>query len=152
MFDRKTQKIAAVSRAPGNLDLFVIGNDSHIGPRPGAAPLTIGTLTGVRFLGKRCLTVTRNMSQRFPGLRTILTCSSSETMVASEAAMVTSGPRPGVAPLAGTLTGARFPGKRCLTATAQKIAAVSRAPGTLDLFVIGNDSHVWTTHGLEQRH
>ena len=29
MFDRKTQKIAAVSRAPGNLDLFVIGNDSH---------------------------------------------------------------------------------------------------------------------------
>jgi hypothetical protein len=30
VFDRNTQKIAAVSRAPGNLDLFVIGNDSHV--------------------------------------------------------------------------------------------------------------------------
>ena len=30
VFDRNTQKIAAVSQAPGNLDLFVIGNDSHV--------------------------------------------------------------------------------------------------------------------------
>src|SRR5207302_11320152 len=30
VFDRDHQQVAAVSRAPGNLDLFVIGNDSHI--------------------------------------------------------------------------------------------------------------------------
>ena len=29
VFDRNTQKIAAVSRDPGNLDLFVIGNDAE---------------------------------------------------------------------------------------------------------------------------
>ncbi len=30
MFDRDKQEIAAVSRAPGNLDLFVIGFDNHV--------------------------------------------------------------------------------------------------------------------------
>ena len=29
-FDRRTQQIAALSRVPGNLDLFVIGNDDHV--------------------------------------------------------------------------------------------------------------------------
>jgi hypothetical protein len=30
VFDRERQQVAAVSRAPGNLDLFVIGFDNHI--------------------------------------------------------------------------------------------------------------------------
>ena len=30
MFDRNRQKLAAVSRAPGNLDLFIVGNDSRV--------------------------------------------------------------------------------------------------------------------------
>lgn len=30
VFDRNKQQIAAVSRAPGNLDLFVIGFDNHV--------------------------------------------------------------------------------------------------------------------------
>ncbi len=30
IFDREHQHISAISRAPGNLDLFVIGNDGHI--------------------------------------------------------------------------------------------------------------------------
>src|SRR5258707_11861470 len=30
VFDRDKQQIAAVSRAPGNLDLFVIGFDNHV--------------------------------------------------------------------------------------------------------------------------
>jgi hypothetical protein len=43
VFDRERQQIAAVSRAPGNLDLFVIGFDNHVwttfwGPR---APMTL---------------------------------------------------------------------------------------------------------------
>ncbi len=65
VFDRKTQKIAAVSRAPGNLDLFVIGNDGGVGTTNGHVWTTAwssamaGTRTGGRFPGKRCLTVTR---------------------------------------------------------------------------------------------
>ena len=30
MFDRTVQKVTAVSRAPGNLDLFIVGNDGHV--------------------------------------------------------------------------------------------------------------------------
>ena len=30
VFDRERQQLAAVSRAPGNLDLFVIGFDNHV--------------------------------------------------------------------------------------------------------------------------
>ena len=30
VFDHEKQQIAAVSRAPGNLDLFVIGFDNHV--------------------------------------------------------------------------------------------------------------------------
>lgn len=37
------------------------------------------------------------------------------------------------------------PGARVFDHTTQRIAAVSRAPGNLDLFVIGFDNHVWTT-------
>ena len=30
VFDHDPQRVAAVSRAPGNLDLFIVGNDSHV--------------------------------------------------------------------------------------------------------------------------
>jgi len=115
VFDRNTQKIAAISRAPGNLDLFVIGNDSHVWTTAWSS--ATGWNTDWRPLPGRAVTATRNMSPRFHELRAILTCSSSETTAASEPPMVTSGPRPGAVPLAGTRTGGRFPGKRCLTVT-----------------------------------
>ena len=38
-----------------------------------------------------------------------------------------------------------LPGKAVFDHTKQQIAAVSRAPGNLDLFVVGFDNHVWTT-------
>jgi hypothetical protein len=115
VFDRNTQKIAAISRAPGNLDLFVIGNDSHVWTTAWSS--ATGWNTDWRPLPGRAVTATRNMSPRFHELRAILTCSSSETTAASEPPMVTSGPRPGAVPLAGTRTGARFRGKQYLTAT-----------------------------------
>ena len=109
------------------------------GPRPGAVPLA-GTRTGARFPAKRYLTVTRKRSPRFHGLRAILTCSSSETTV-------TSGPRHGAAPLAGTRTGAPLPGRAVFDLNTQHVTVVSRAPDHLDLFVIGNDGGVGTTNG-----
>ena len=94
VFDRNTQKIAAVSRAPGHLDLFVIGND--------AAP---------------------------------------------EPPMVTSGPRPGAAPLAWNADWRPLPGQAVFDRNTQTVTVVSRAPDHLDLFVIGNDGGVGTTNG-----
>jgi hypothetical protein len=38
-----------------------------------------------------------------------------------------------------------LPGQGSFDGAHQQIAAVSRAPGNLDLFVIGFDNHVWTT-------
>ena len=37
-----------------------------------------------------------------------------------------------------------LPGKAVFDSQHQQIAAVSRTPANLDLFVIGNDNHVWT--------
>ena len=37
------------------------------------------------------------------------------------------------------------PGQATFDRQRQQVAAVSRAPGNLDLFVIGSDNRVWTT-------
>jgi hypothetical protein len=57
VFDRAAQQVTAISRAPGNLDLFIIGNDGgpgntngHFGRHSGTAPAA-GTPTGSRFPG-----------------------------------------------------------------------------------------------------
>ena len=84
VFDREKQQIAAVSRAPSNLDLFVIGFDNHVWTTSGTPPGWNGDW--------------------FP-----------------------------------------LPGQAVFDRHKQQIAAVSRPPGNLDLFVIGFDNHVWTT-------
>jgi len=38
------------------------------------------------------------------------------------------------------------PGQAVFDHSAQRVAAVSRAPGKLDLFIVGLDNHVWTTY------
>ena len=38
-----------------------------------------------------------------------------------------------------------LPGQAVFDRDKQQIAAVSRTPGNLDLFLIGFDNHVWTT-------
>jgi len=90
VFDRVHQQIAVVSRARGNMDLFVIGNDDHV---------------WTTFWNDQ---VGWN-ADWFP-----------------------------------------LPGVRTFDRVNQQIAAVSRAPGNLDVFVIGNDSHVWTTFWNDQ--
>ena len=90
VFDRDKQQVAAVSRAPGNLDLFVIGFDNRVW-----------------------------------------------TTFWNDAV----GWNPDWFPL---------PGQAVFDREQQQMAAVSRAPGNLDLFVIGFDNHVWTTFWNDQ--
>ncbi|MEZ4617909.1 MAG: hypothetical protein R2867_20700 [Caldilineaceae bacterium] len=84
MFDRDKQQIVAVSRAPGNLDLFVIGFDNRV---------------WTTFWNEGGWS-----ADWFP-----------------------------------------LPGQAVFDRDKQQIAAVSRAAGNLDLFIIGFDNHVWTT-------
>ena len=88
VFDHTMQRIAAVSRAPGNLDLFVIGFDNHV-----------------------WTTFWNDHDGWGPG------------------------PNGHFFPLPGTAV---------FDHTTQQLAAVSRAPGNLDLFVIGFDNRVWS--------
>ena len=85
VFDRDKQQLAAVSRAEGNLDLFVIGFDNHV---------------WTTFWSQ----ATGWNNDWFP-----------------------------------------LPGQAVFDRDKQQLAAVSRAEGNLDLFVIGFDNHVWTT-------
>ena len=90
VFDRERQQVAAVSRAPGNLDLFVIGFDNHV--------WTTFWNDQAGWNG-----------DWFP-----------------------------------------LPGQAVFDRERQQVAAVSRAPGNLDLFVIGFDNHIWTTFWNDQ--
>ena len=89
VFDRDKQQVAAVSRAGGNLDLFVIGFDNHI------------------------WTTFWNQDNGW--------------------------------------NADWFPvqGQAVFDRDKQQVAAVSRAGGNLDLFVIGFDNHIWTTFWAE---
>ena len=44
----------------------------------------------------------------------------------------------------------RTPGQAAFDHDSQRVATVSRAPGNLDLFIVGNDNHVWTTYWNDQ--
>jgi hypothetical protein len=92
VFDRAAQQVTAISRAPGNLDLFIIGNDGGPGTTNGHAWTTFwNSASGWN-------------ADWFP-----------------------------------------LPGVRVFDRATQQVSAVSRAPGNLDLFVVGNDGHVWST-------
>jgi hypothetical protein len=137
VFDRETQQVAAVSRAPGNLDLFVIGFDNHVWstfwneysgwngdwfPVPGQAVFDHQT--------QRVAAVTRA-----PGNLDLFVIGFDNrgwsTFWNDR----------------GGWNGDWFPlpGQAVFDHARQQIAAVSRAPGNLDLFVIGFDNRVWST-------
>lgn len=85
VFDHEHQQVAAVSRTPGNLDVFVVGFDNHI-----------WTSFWPNAQG--------NWNDDFFPL----------------------------------------PGQAVFDPVNQQVAAVSRAPGNLDLFIIGFDNHIWS--------
>jgi hypothetical protein len=94
VFDHALQQIAAVSRAPGNLDLFVIGFDNRVWT----------TFWNEQTGWDRNPNGQVNPNGHFFPL----------------------------------------PGGQVFDRALQQIAAVSRAPGNLDLFVIGFDNRVWS--------
>ncbi|MGN8138521.1 G1 family glutamic endopeptidase [Paraburkholderia sp. 22099] len=142
VFDREQQQIAAVSRAPGNLDLFVIGFDNHVWstfwndqtgwngdwfPLPGQAVFDREK--------QRIAAVSRasgNLDLFVIGF---------DNHVWSTFWNDQTGWNGDWFPL---------PGQAVFDREKQRIAAVSRAPGNLDLFVIGFDNHVWSTFWNDQ--
>jgi hypothetical protein len=137
VFDHEKQRIAAVSRAPGNLDLFVIGFDNHVWstfwndqtgwnkdwfPLPGQAVFD-RNLQHVAVVS------------RAPGNLDLFVIGF-DNHVWSTFWNDHTGWNSDWFPLAG---------QAVFDHTTQQIAAVSRAPGNLDLFVIGFDNHVWST-------
>jgi hypothetical protein len=137
VFDHEKQQIAAVSRVPGNLDLFVIGFDNHV--------WTTFWNDAVGWNGEWF---------RIPG-QAVFDHEKQQIAVVSRA--------PGNLDLfvigfdnhvwttfwndaVGWNTDwFPIPGQTVFSRERQQIAAASRAPGNLDLFVIGFDNRVWTT-------
>jgi hypothetical protein len=70
VFDREHQQIAAVSRASGNLDLFVIGNDNHIWTTywSDQASWSADWLPPVRWMEASTSSKMRNIPHRFAQL------------------------------------------------------------------------------------
>ena len=142
VFDRETQQVAAVSRAPGNLDLFVIGLDNHVWttfwneqvgwnadwfPLPGNAVFD------------------REHQQiaavsRAPGNLDVF-------VIGFDNHVWTTFWNDQVG-----WNGDFFPvpGQAVFDRETQQLAAVSRAAGNLDVFVIGFDNHVWTEFWNDQ--
>jgi len=138
VFDRHTQKIAAVSRAPGNLDLFVIGFDNRVWstfwsdllgwhgdwfPLPGKAVFDHQT--------QHIAAVARTP------LNLDLFVIGFDQRGWSTAWSTAHGWLGDFFPL---------PGHAVFDYETQRIAAVARAPGSLDLFVFGPDRHAWSTY------
>ena len=139
VFDRDKQHIAAVSRAEGNLDLFVIGFDNRIWstfwtaaggwnhdwfPLPGHAVFDrdkqqVAAVS--RAEGNLDLFVIGFDNHIWSTFWTE----------------------------AGSWNHDWFPlpGQAVFDRDKQQVAAVSRAEGNLDLFVIGFDNHIWSTYG-----
>ena len=142
VFDRDKQQIAAVSRAPGNLDLFVIGFDNHVWttfwndqggwnadwfPVPGNA---------VFDRDKQQLAAV----SRAPGNLDVFVIGF-DNHVWTTFWNDQGGWNADFFPV---------PGQAVFDRDKQQLAVVSRAPGNLDVFVIGFDNHVWTTFWNDQ--
>jgi hypothetical protein len=142
VFDREHQRIAAVSRGPGNLDLFVIGFDNkiwttfwtdHSGWHPDWFPLP-----GQAVFDHQLQEIAA--VSRAPGNLDLFVIGF-DNKVWSTFWTEQASWHPDWFPL---------PGQAVFDREHQCIAAVSRAHGNLDLFVIGFDNKVWTTFWNDQ--
>ena len=144
VFDLNTQEVAAVSRAPGNLDLFVIGNDGEAGTTNGHVWTTawtngIGWNADWRPLPGQAVfdRATQKIAAvaQSPGNLDLF-------VIGNDSHVWTTAWTNGIG---WNSDWAPLPGQAVFDLNTQDVAAVSQAAGNLDLFVIGNDSHVWTT-------
>jgi len=141
VFDRERQQIAAVSRAPANLDLFVIGNDNRgwttfwvdgIGWHSDWFPLP-----GAAVFDREHQQITA-VSRAAANLDLFVIGNDNRVWTTFWVDGI--GWHSDWFPLPG---GAVFDREH------QQIAAVSRAAANLDLFVIGNDDHVWSSFWVD---
>ncbi|CAN5395068.1 hypothetical protein BH09ACT7_BH09ACT7_03720 [soil metagenome] len=138
VFDHVTQQIAAVSRAPGNLDLFVIGFDNHVWttfwPNAGGWNADWFPLPGQAVFDHERQQITA--VSRTPGNLDLF-------VVGLDSHVWTT-----FWPNADGFWNADWfplPGQAVFDRDHQHVAAVSRASNNLDVFLIGNDNHIWTT-------
>ncbi|MGP4111392.1 hypothetical protein ACTWP5_10800 [Streptomyces sp. 4N509B] len=138
----KGQQVAAVSRSPEHLDLFVMGNDNHVWsqfwsveaggwhgdwfPLPGAAVFDRGQSVAA-------------LSRREDRLDLFLVGNDSHVWTTFWDAR--SGWAADWRPL---------PGKTVFD-KGRPIAPLSRAPWHMDLYLVGNDDHVWTTFWSDEK-
>jgi hypothetical protein len=136
VFDHRTQRITAVSRAPGNLDLFALGFDNHAWstfwseatgwsadwfPLPGRARFdhTAQHIAAVARTANNLDLFVIGPDDR--GWSTFWTAAG------------------------WSADWLPLPGQAEFDRDKQHITVVSRAPGHLDLFVLGFDNHGWST-------
>ncbi|MDQ0769546.1 hypothetical protein QF031_002295 [Pseudarthrobacter defluvii] len=133
------QQVAAVSRAPGNLDLFVIGYDHHIWStfwtEGGGWNADWFPLPGQAVFGEQQQVAA---VPRAPGNLDLFVIGYDHHIWST---FWTEG---------GGWNADWFPlPGQAVFGEQQQVAAVSRAPGNLDLFVIGYDHHIWSTFWTE---
>ncbi len=90
----------------------------------------------------------------YGGLGDLLTTAAMGDWTAADEAHIAYGLSSSSTSGAGRGTGPRFGGQRRVQALLnqeQQVAAVSRAPGNLDLFVLGADNHIWSDRSREHR-
>jgi hypothetical protein len=139
VFDRDKQRITAVSRAPGNLDLFVIGNDNRVYST--YWPNADGHWNPEWFPIRGQAVFDRDKQQiaavsRAPGNLDLFVIGNDNRVYSTYWNDVGGWSPNEWFPL---------PGQAVFDHDKQQITAVSRAPGNLDLFVIGNDNRVYST-------
>ncbi|GAA1698339.1 hypothetical protein MMUR_27370 [Mycolicibacterium murale] len=134
IFDHATQRIAAVSRGPNNLDLFVIGFDNKVYTHfwNGQWNSDWFALPGQHIFNNR----TQHIAavSRTPNHLDLFVIGF-DNRVYTTFWTAQGGWSRDWFPL---------PGRHTFDHTTQKIAAVSRGPNNLDLFVIGFDNKVYT--------
>ena len=142
VFDRDKQHVSAVSRAPGNLDLFVIGFDNRVWStfwnEQGGWSTDWFPLPGQAVFDRDKQHV--SAVSRAPGNLDLFVIGF-DNRVWSTFWNEQSGWSTDWFPL---------PGQAVFDRDKQHVSAVSRAPGNLDLFVIGFDNRVWSTFWNEQ--
>ncbi|WP_370185614.1 hypothetical protein [Rhodococcus wratislaviensis] len=136
VFDKDNQQIAAVARGPGNLDLFVIGLDNHIwsaawNQASGWSPEWF-PIPGQHVFDHKHQQVTA--VARGPGMLDLF-------VIGLDNHIWSAAWKDGIG---WTQEWFPIPGQHVFDHERQRIAAVARGLGMLDLFVIGLDNHIWS--------
>jgi hypothetical protein len=139
VFDHSTQHVVAISRAPGNLDLFVIGFDNAVWSTFWTQAAGWNPLGWFQIHAEAVFDHTRQQ------LTVVSRGQDSIDLFVvgtDNAVWSTFWTQAGGWNAAGWF---HVHGETVFDHTTQQVTAISRAAGSLDLFIIGNDNAVWST-------